>query len=732
MAGLLDSLDWATESPRLTLSRGETLFKQGDVGAACYIVESGRLQARATDDLGQERVLGQVDPGEPVGEMEGFLGGRRMASVVALDDATLVELPRLGLDRLAESHPELYQLLLTTVQRRLRRNHLLALLPRLLGSLDEAGLDDLEARIEWVTIQRGETLLRQGDPGDSLYILVSGRLSAVHTDGGGVRRVVAEIVRGETVGELGVFTGKPRVADVVALRRSLLVRLSAEDVDGFLANHPSAYRHLTTLLLRRAHRASRPAALSRKVVNIALVPVHPGVPLAGFAESLAEAMNEHAPTIHLSAARLDALTGYPSASVRTPDHPSSYGVTAWLDEREHEFRFVLYEADPEVSPWTSRCLARADRILLVADAKAAPQAGQFDELLASSARACPQALVLLHQNGEEPSDTGAWRKGRSLELHLHVRTHSRGDVERVARIIADRAVGLVLGGGGARGFAHIGVVRAIREAGLAVDFVGGTSMGAFIAAQVAMGWDWDTMLDRNREAWVDRRPFRKHWLPIYSIMKSRSLDDATRKVLFGDRCIEDLWTSCFMISSALSSGAAVVHDDGPVWKACRASSALPGIITPVLYRNQLHVDGGLLDNLPVDVMRQRCGGRVIAVDVSGAAGLVFDVDTEPGPMDYVKDWWRRSTRTRGFPKLMDVLLRATLLGGTQRVQRARVDADLLLQPPVSKWGLLEFEAIEEVARVGYDYAVAQLEQWATADAPPGDGWSLLDPEELDE
>ena len=290
------------------------------------------------------------------------------------------------------------------------------------------------------------------------------------------------------------------------------------------------------------------------------------------------ARNASAPRCTLSALRLDALLNRPGIAAVDEEDAAGIRLTAWLDEQESHHQFLIYETDGTDSPWTRRCLRQADEILLVADAGSDPAPGLVEKTACwerkdgiSKAR---QSLVLLHPDGSRlPSGTSRWFRERNVQRNFHVRLDTEDDFGRVARCLGDAAIGLVLGGGGARGLAHIGVVRALREAGVPIDMIGGTSMGAVMASLVAMDQDWDQMLETNREAWLRNKPHKEYSLPFISLIRSRRLDSMAQKI-WGGIDIEDLWISFFCISCNLSTSATVIHERGSLWKAIRASASL--------------------------------------------------------------------------------------------------------------------------------------------------------------
>ena len=198
----------------------------------------------------------------------------------------------------------------------------------------------------------------------------------------------------------------------------------------------------------------------------------------------------------------------------------------------------------------------------------------------------------------------------------HLRADRPGDVARLARMITGTGCGLVLGGGGARGLAHLGVIRALEEAGVPIDVVGGTSMGAIMAGLYALGL-------ATRSGWRGSPPspaigrrLVTPTLPLIALSAGRYLDRILSENL-GSAPIEDLPLRFFCISANLNRAEEVIHERGPLWPAVRASLSLPGIFPPVYSGGDLLIDGSAVDNVPVDVMRGRVGnGRIVAVNVS--------------------------------------------------------------------------------------------------------------------
>ena len=286
-------------------------------------------------------------------------------------------------------------------------------------------------------------------------------------------------------------------------------------------------------------------------------------------------------------------------------------TTKWFTEQEDAHDHVLLCASSSSESWIRVCARQADRILIVSPADADATTNLPGELLAQRAQHQLLDLVLLYQDSKEPSASGKWLAKVPVNRHFHIHLDNDADWNRLARVIGGRGVGLVLSGGGARAYAHIGVLQAIEEAGIDIDFYGGCSMGGIIAACRAVGWSVPELTDRIRRTFVETNPLSDYSLPIISLVKG----DKVERLLtehFGALEIPDTWMPFFCVSSNLTTAKAVVHKTGNLVQALRASIALPGILPPMITDEGVLADGAVISNLPVDAMRSIHRGPIAA------------------------------------------------------------------------------------------------------------------------
>ena len=708
----------------MVVPEGHVPLRQGEGSEALFVVVSGGFEVRLRRGEDREDVLDTIGPGGTFGEIQVVVGGVSTTTVAAVAGSRVLRLSQQDFEALCEESPELLETVARLARRRLQRQQLLEVLSALLGPLDLDGgvLAAIERQGSWVTLRRGEVLFRRGDPGDAWYVVTSGRLAVVDpTVDDRADHPLAELGRGEALGELALLTGEPRSATVHALRDSELVRFSMDDFSTLLAAVPQVLDAvLRTLARRLVRRAGLPDPKRIAGLTVALVPASPDVAVSVFADRLTAALGRYGATRQLRSDHLAGIGVGPEKNLPPRSDPARTRVTAWLEAQAASHRFLLLVADAAPSDWSARVVGQADQVVVVADADGDPLPSGLEEHLMPPGTAWqPRRLLsLLHRDGSRPPrETARWLDERSVDDHVHVRMDRSEDIDRLARSIAGRGVSLVLSGGGARCFAQLGVVRAMREQGIPIDLVAGTSAGAMSAFLVAADRSDDEM--RHAAGLFHRaRPMRGYTLPLFSLKGGQRLTRALQDQC-GDVRIEDLWIPFVAVSSNLTRKAAELHTRGPAWAALRASGSVPGVVDPFVQDGELLVDGALTDNLPVRVARHRLAGRVIAVDVA-ASGPLTDV-----PGDYPSPWRaaagrlvRRSESRRqreSPPGLPDVLVHSMLLASLATTEQMRLEADLYLRPELAEFGTQASAMYERIIEAGYLYARSRLRTFTPAD-----------------
>jgi NTE family protein len=570
-----------------------------------------------------------------------------------------------------------------------------------LHEVGDAAIRRLLAEADWFGLPGGTELPRDGENDRAVFLVVAGSLAVfVDDEGEQKRRLVATIPAGEMVGEMSVITGEEHSATLVAVRDSELLRLGPQAFDALLSRHPRVMFNLLKIVVRRLRETTRSGRQQSRPKTFAVIPLQRGLQNEPVARSIVDALK----SMGAKAALLDS-----SASDET---------TEWFNRFESAHDIVFYQGDEPDSTWTNFCWRQADRVLLIARADERMPLHPFEQRFFMRPSTAPAELLLLHGRSGKPGSVPQHIELRNdlYATHHHVRLGDTADIKRLARFTAGTAVNIVLAGGGARGFAHIGVLKALKEAGVPFDFVGGTSMGGIVAAGVAMEWDIDELRARVRDAFVDNNPLSDFTLPLIALFKGRQVTKLLRKH-FGDTRIEDMAKPYFCVSSDLTTGRDYIHRRGLLWRALRASVALPGILPPVTTEEgHLLVDGGVMNNLPIDVMAQEARGPIIAVDVSGEIDLRAD-DERYGERSLLS---LITQRMRGSPSIISILMRAGTVGSNLQRKSVHSLADYLYEPPLSGIGMRDWKNFDQTIAQGYAFAALEIEKNGV---PLSDTWT---------
>ena len=558
-----------------------------------------------------------------------------------------------------------------------------------LNRVEKTVLDAVEDEVEWFCLPAGQILFKEGDDADAFYLVRSGALAAFREGALGQPDLLGYIRAGEPVGEMSLLDESPHSASVYALRDTELVRLPKSSFDRLTRKHASLMRELARMMLARMRGHEKRTGSDPKV--FALVSTSPSIDLDYRAGELKEAL-----------ARLGCTT------IICGEECADWSGQK-LDALEVEFDIVLLTARMGDPTWARRAMGRADRMWLFARADAHPSIPLLPEDPSPAAKLKLLDVVLLHFGGVSPVvRPQVWADAAESSRLFHWRQdHAREDAERLARTLAGRSVGLVVSGGGARAYAHIGAIRALREAGIPLDFVGGSSMGAIIMAGVGLEWSDDELQARIRQTFVTSNPLDDWILPVVSLAKGKKVD-ARLKEHFGETEIADLARPFFCLSSNLANGKAYAHRGGKLRDALRASIAIPGLLPPVVTDGKILVDGAVFTNFPAREMQAFHRGAVVGVDVTRAEGL-NPADFENPPNFF---GWVRQNGFHSLPPIASLLMRAATMGVADNHTIGREASDLLVLPETDV-EIRDWTRFEDVIEAGYEATQKALTQSKT-------------------
>ncbi len=562
-----------------------------------------------------------------------------------------------------------------------------------LGDVPKRALRAAGREAKWFALPAGWELFKAGDMAESIYFVLSGSLGAFRPMPDGRSDFIGHIRAGEPVGEMALFEGAtdldgdgiadnaPHTSSVYALRDAEILEISRKGFDRIVKADPGILTQMIQLMLTRLREGRKPNRRNAPKV-FALVATSPTIDITLRAKALSAALAKLGVTCRV----IEEAEGR--------DKP-----TGFFDELEAENDIVMLVTSVGDTSWFRLSTRQADRVWVMGRADARPS----DPLMPSHdspARSLQLVdVILLHHCGEKQVSTpDEWLMAADAARLFHWNGMSGPSCERLARVMAGRSVGLILSGGGARAYAHIGVVKALREANIPIDFTGGASMGAVVAGCVAMGWD-DQEIDRRiRKAFVETNPLGDYNLPVVGLVRGKRVN---RRLMehFGDAEIGDLSIPFFAVSTNLTDGTYRVHRRGLLREALRATISLPGILPPVVHNGEVLVDGAVLNNFPTDVMRELHRGLVIGSDVARAPeGLSADDFIDPP--GFFKWVWRHGLSAP--PPIAGLLMRSATLSVNPTAGRELVD--MLILPELRDIELRDWKAFEDAVEAGYQAA----------------------------
>ncbi|MEM6371214.1 MAG: cyclic nucleotide-binding and patatin-like phospholipase domain-containing protein [Pseudomonadota bacterium] len=577
-----------------------------------------------------------------------------------------------------------------------------------LGALDPAILDQIARTAEYSATTRGSVLIEEGDAADTLFIVLRGRYTVLRAG-----RAIAEISKGEPIGELAFFAGGTRTATVVAARDSAVMCLSRAAYDALAAATPALANGILAALSRRLARTI-PATPHLRPASGHVCAMFPG----GAATVIEPAFVSGLRAAFASEDRWKVIEAQDCDAGLLEDAPA---LATWLDGQEAEHgNLLLICSDPQAHPvWQTVTANNSDTIMI-----AAPKMGEFtaqdgpsDLEQAIYAATLPTHLhVILYRAGTDDStaNTREWLKNRPVRLHHHLALESEADFARIGRFVRGEALGLVMCGGGSYGTAHLAVIKALQEQGYAFDFVGGTSVGAAMAGALALRLDPDEIMHQCEEIFLRSKAMSRLTVPRFSLLDHTVLDESFRKH-YGLGDVEDLHLNFFAVATNLTHNDVTVIREGPLWQAIRASSAIPGVFPPFLRDDgEVLIDGGLIDNVPIGAMRAlKAGSNIVLNFLPGKPWLVrARYEDYPKRMKALTTMMKKPKKgTARHPTAFTVLARAMVVNARKLLRQTNVGDDVLLNISVLRgMSFMDWKRGRELYDTTYDQISEMLAQ----------------------
>lgn len=577
----------------------------------------------------------------------------------------------------------------------------------------KSGRAILKKNIEIIILNNQEILMRQGDRPVYFYLVYSGSLVAYKNGENWQDNIVGFIHSGEMIGELSLVTNAFRSANIMALRQTILLQIPNKIMKKFMTEKAEVMYKITSVISKRLTNIiyrNPNKALEKKFSMMALIPAGSSRITKIFLNKFLPVLSKYKSTFILNENTFHELM--PNGNFNIDQNSAILLRSQVLTKLEKNYSLIILDCGYHLNEWSRFCLHNADTFLYIADEESAVELNPIEAYI----RDHKNQLTIIHKRLVcvyssliiIPKMTHKWTNGRDITSFHNLCYQKSGSLESLARIITRCCIGLVLSGGGLLGLAHIGVIRALEEANIEVDVVGGVSSGAIIAALYASGLDSNLMINKikNSAKKINRMKFYLWQFPISSLM-SPMFGEKMIRLLCGDFYIEDLWKSFFCVACNLSTTQDKVFEYGPLKNAVLASNALPGLLSPMVMDGELFVDGGVANTMPADVMKNLYGGFIVGVNVSQKRTIEIDKSRENFPtsreiilnrLNPFKDYSIK------MPLLHEIVTRSFVIGNKRKLAEVEKFVDYLIEPDFTSVTRVKLRYIDELINIGYNSA----------------------------
>ncbi|SMN18730.1 similar to Saccharomyces cerevisiae YML059C NTE1 Serine esterase, homolog of human neuropathy target esterase (NTE) [Maudiozyma saulgeensis] len=678
MLKLDHALEW------VHLSASEMLFKQGDPANGIYVVLNGRLrQFQSSNDTSNNMVVGELAQEESFGELEVLTATNRFNTTVAIRDSELARIPRTLFETLALEHPSIMIRVSRLVANKMMvQNSDNTNVARIIS--DDGNKYDFDLTIPPT---RRATHLHSYHNTQSTYSRSRTYRTITIlpiTDGLPVETFASKLVNAfKQVGRTTI--GLNQRTTLTHLGRHAFDRLAKLKQSGYFAELEQMYEIVVYIADPSINSSWTSTCISQGDCILLLSDAHASSEVGKYEKMLLESK---------STARTELILLHPETYVEPGLTHKWLLPRPWVDAHHH-MRFLVNEYERSDISGNSKIhgmMSLIDKIIQADFSKKTQQ--NISRYLPGTIRATVENF------------SSRFMKKKTL-YYAPLDTY-KDDFLRLARILSGQAIGLVLGGGGAKGISHLGVIQALEEQGIPIDMIGGTSIGSFVGGLYAKDYNMLSIFGRTKKfcgriSSVWRMLTDLTW-PVTSYTTGHEFNRGIWKV-FGDTRIEDFWLPYFCNSTNITESVQEVHSFGYAWRYIRASMSLAGLLPPLEENGSMLLDGGYVDNLPVLEMKARGCDTIFAIDVGS-----MDDRTLMSYGDSLNGFWIIFNRLNPFsshpniPDLTEIQVRLGYVASVNALEKAKHTKGVIYaRPPIDKYNTLEFSKFEEIYKLGLKY-----------------------------
>ncbi len=620
----------------------------------------------------------------------------------------------------------------------------------LFGELEAAERESLAELFTEKTWRKGQTVCREGDPGETFLVVASGELEVWGGEEGS--RVINRLGRGDVLGEMSLLLEGRRSATVTAARSARLLELDRSAFQRFFASNPRMLHRLAELLCQRLARASRaqPAQRATTVVDVAGPPGLAGKTLV--ASSLAALLRRFTGSevllvrLRAGAGRRGGLATLP---LRELERCPADRIKSHLQTGPGDVTTLLVDTSPReeqsarighLNALIATLSGTFPSIVLDVGGGRAPvarAAGEVSDFVVELVDQCPPGgaegdgasrlrVVNLHNRSSVsipihhcqpfvlPDDPALHGLGTEAQVERLLELPSgpvSAPLRRLARKILGRTVGLAIGGGAAFGIAHIGAIRVFEDNDVPIDLVAGTSMGSIVGIGYAAGLSGREMEEIALRVGTKRTTLSAldFTLSRPGILAGKRLVEIFSPLLGPVKRFDQLIRPCRAIAADVESGETVWIGEGPLERAFRASCSVPMIWTPVPHEGRVLVDGSMVDPVPAGAVREMGADLCIAVNVvpplrKGVENVLTRLlrrVNRLNPLSYLAD-------ARDLPSTFDVIMNSMQMLQHELGAYKAISADVRITPDLSAHTWIEFYRPQELIERGAEAAERAL------------------------
>ena len=682
----------------------DTLYSKNKNIEKFLIIING--QCKLVND--EDEIIRELSENDFFGLISLFTNSKKNYDLVSVNDTTTLELNKNDLIQLTSKSPEIKKELLQIVNKQMFNPEINSALGKIAQGVDPQTIQELKKDISWKTLNDSEVLFEEGDVGDSCYIVMSGRVQAIINHGKDNEIVLGELKKGDIIGDMALITGEKRSATIKAVKVSRLIYISKKSFDGVMYNNPKALMEVSKALINRLKYKDDKEKISKNII-VGIVSFLDDKKTQSFYNFFSKNLK-----LFGTIENLTELT----SNLRTEGATLDFEILLENMISNNDY-LILHSNNINDLQWKKNIAKYSDQTIILGSPEDFENISNDEKEIFnnySNINLNKIWLVLNHkENTSIPENTSDIINKRNGLRTFHIKNNNESDVKRIVRFITKQTIGLTLGGGGAKGFAHFGIYKAMNELNIPVDIIGGTSAGSIVASQIALGHTFEEIIDKNKQV-NSLKMFKEYGLPYISLIKSNKIEKAA-KISSENRNIEDLWIPFFAPATDLTNSKLIIFNKGPLWEAIRSSGALPGIVLPHFMDENIIVDGGLMNNLPVDIMRKKYGGKIICSSCSLDKSMKTSLKGIPNQTRLLISRFlsrRKFEKKYNYvPTVTDIIFKTSVVASASQIENNINMSDLFLELPTSNFGLTEFndKAMMKMIEIGYKYSKPKLEEF---------------------